>query len=93
MASQQKLRILVVDDDPSVLQLVSALLERSEIEPLTAQNASQAAAILRQQPLPDLVILDLMLPEISGIDFLKQIRAKSIFDDLPVLILSALADP
>lgn len=63
------------------------------MEPISAINATEAAQILRQPPLPDLVVLDLMLPEISGIDFLKQMRSKSLFDALPVIILSALADP
>jgi two-component system phosphate regulon response regulator PhoB len=88
-----KPRILIVDDDPALQQLVSSLLQRSDMEPLNATTASEAAAALKSDPLPDLLILDLMLPEISGIQFLKQIRGKSRFDDLPVIILSALADP
>jgi two-component system phosphate regulon response regulator PhoB len=86
-------RILIVDDDPALQQLVSSLLRRSGMEPLNATTASEAATTLKSDPLPDLLILDLMLPEISGIQFLKQIRSKSRFDDLPVIILSALADP
>lgn len=39
------------------------------------------------------MLLDLMMPEVSGIEFLKQVRAKRQFDELPVIILSALADP
>jgi len=87
------LRILVVDDDDGVQKLVGTLLQRSNMLPIVAMSASEAAQILRQQPLPDLMLLDIMLPEISGIDFLKQMRAKTVFDKLPVVILSALADP
>jgi DNA-binding response OmpR family regulator len=43
--------------------------------------------------MPDVMILDLMLPDVSGIEFLRQMRAKEVFDTIPVLILSALADP
>lgn len=94
MSSERtKPRILVVDDDASLQRLVATLLERAEMEPLQAMNASEAAAILRTPPLPALVILDMMLPEISGIDFLKQMRSRNVYDDLPVVILSALADP
>ncbi|MCS7070767.1 MAG: response regulator [Anaerolinea sp.] len=89
----EKRRVLAVDDDPELLQLVIALLKRINIETIGAENAVQAAQILRQPPLPDLLILDLMLPDISGIDFLKQMRARPIFDNLPVLVLSALAEP
>lgn len=89
----RKPRILIIDDDPSLQQLVKVLIERAGMEPISALNAVEAAQILRQRPLPDLVILDMMLPEVSGIDFLKQMRARTVFDALPVIILSALADP
>ncbi|MCA9914987.1 MAG: response regulator [Anaerolineae bacterium] len=88
-----KPRILVVDDDPALQKLVVALLTRAGMETVTAMNASEAALILRHPPLPSLMLLDLMMPEISGIEFLKQVRAKPHFDHLPVIILSALADP
>lgn len=93
MAAETKLRILVVDDDEGVQKLVGTLLSRSNMDPISAKSASEAAQILRQPPLPDLMLLDIMLPEISGIDFLKQMRGKTVFQDLPVIILSALADP
>lgn len=85
--------ILVVDDDPALQKLVVLLLQRAGFETISALNATEAGHILRRPPLPDLVLLDLMLPEISGIDFLKEIRAQSIYDNLPIIILSALADP
>lgn len=87
------LRILVVDDDDGVQKLVGTLLNRSRMDAIRAMTATEAAQILRQPPLPDLMLLDIMLPEISGIDFLKQMRSKTVFDELPVIILSALADP
>ncbi|GAB4519453.1 MAG: hypothetical protein OHK0046_28320 [Anaerolineae bacterium] len=93
MSEQSTPRILVVDDDPELQKLVSALLKRAGMEPLSAETAAGGAQILRTPPLPDAVILDLMLPDMSGIDFLKQMRAKNVFDDVPVVILSALADP
>jgi DNA-binding response OmpR family regulator len=89
----EKRRVLAVDDDVELLQLVVTLLKRVNIETIGAENAVQAAQILRQPPLPDLLILDLMLPDISGLDFLKQMRARPVFDNLPVLVLSAMAEP
>lgn len=91
--SNTEIRILIVDDDEAVLHLVEKMLARVGYTPLLAQNAMQAAAILKQQPLPNLVILDMMLPDVSGMEFLRQMRSKPTFDNLPVLILSALADP
>lgn len=84
---------MIVDDDEALQKLVTVLVERAEMVPISAMNATEAARLLRQPPLPDLMVLDLMLPEISGIDFLKQMRTKEMFDNLPVIILSALADP
>lgn len=85
--------ILVVDDDPGVLKLVETLLTRAGMQPILAENAYAAAQALKSKPMPDLMVLDLMLPDVSGIEFLRQMRTKDVFDHLPVLILSALADP
>lgn len=93
MVAIEKRRVLAVDDDAELLELVITLLKRVNIETIGVENAIQAAQALRQPPLPDLLILDLMLPDISGIDFLKQMRSKTIFDSLPVLVLSAMAEP
>jgi DNA-binding response OmpR family regulator len=83
-----------VDDDPELQQLVRVLLARINVQNVvTADNATSAAKSLRTPPLPDLVILDLMLPDISGIEFLRQMRSKVAFDRVPVLVLSALIDP
>ena len=92
MASNRK-RVLVIDDDPELLQLVRVLLARINVEAIMAESAATAAQLLRAGPLPDLLILDMMLPDVSGVEFLRQMRAKPIYDDMPVLILSALIDP
>jgi DNA-binding response OmpR family regulator len=93
LVSSSRKRILVVDDDPELLQLVRVLLARLGVEVITSESALQAAQMLRTPPLPDLLILDLMLPDISGVEFLRQMRAKAAFDNLPVLVLSAMIDP
>lgn len=92
-ASVRKSMVLVIDDDPALQKLVVLLLQRAGFDTESALNATEGAAILRKKPLPDLVLLDLMLPEISGIDFLRQVRTQAHLDALPVIILSALADP
>lgn len=93
MTEQAKVRILVIDDDPAIQEMVRQLLGFHGWEAIQAMNATSGAAILRDQPLPDCVLLDLMLPDVSGLELLRQIRAKRVFDELPVIILSALADP
>ncbi len=85
-------RILLIDDDVDIQQLVRVLLGRIGAETLVADTAAFGAQILRRGPMPELLILDLMLPDISGLEFLRQLRSKRAFDDLPVLVLSALVE-
>ncbi len=92
MVETQK-RVLVVDDDQEILTLVRVLLSRLRVETVSVMSAADAAQRLKTPPLPDLLILDLMLPDVSGLEFLRQIRAKSIFDAIPILVLSATIDP
>ena len=86
-------RILVVEDEPAVQELIQVVLGRWGYELIPALRAAAAAEILRSQPLPDLVLLDLMLPDVNGLEFLRQMRTNKMFDNLPVIIVSALADP
>ena len=93
MTEQRKPRILVIDDDPSLQELVTQLLNLTGFEIISALTAAEGAAALRKHPLPDCVLLDLMLPDVSGLELLRQIRAKAAFDPLPIIILSTLAEP
>ena len=92
MASEGKKRILVIDDEPDIQELIRLILERFGYELIPALNVNTAVEVLRQKPLPDLVLLDMMLPDIDGLELLRQIRETKVFDDLPVIIVSALAD-
>lgn len=91
MSSERK-QILLIDDDVEIQQLVRVLLRRVGAETLVAGTATLAAQILRVQPLPALLILDLMLPDMGGLELLRQLRSKRAFDAMPVLILSAIID-
>lgn len=78
-------RVLVVDDEPMVLEVVTAYLERDGFEVVTATNGREALAAI-EKARPDLVVLDVMLPEIDGFDVLGRIRRTS---DTPVILLTA----
>jgi DNA-binding response OmpR family regulator len=93
VTSENKKRILVVDDDAELQELVRVLLASIGMDAVSAGTAAAAAQVLRHTPLPDLVLLDLMLPDVSGLELLRQIRGKEVFNNLPIIILSALADP
>ena len=85
-------RVIVVDDDPDILNLVSVLLQRIGVQVSTFADGRSAIRYLAQET-PDLIVLDLMLPDVDGLDILRQIRARSRFEEVPVLVLSAKADP
>lgn len=78
-------RILVVDDEPSIVELVSYNLRRSGYEVVTADNGEDGLRIAEQGGL-DLLILDVMLPGIDGFEVLRAVRRSS---DVPVLMLTA----
>jgi DNA-binding response OmpR family regulator len=85
-------RILVVDDDQGLLDLLERMLTRLGAVPSIVETGGEALEALKSQQF-DLVILDLMLPDIDGLDVLAQIREELHLDELPVIILSALANP
>lgn len=93
MAETPKKRILLVDDEHGIHDVVKVLLERAGLEVISAMTVATAVLILRSKPMPDLVLLDLMMPDVSGMELLRQMRATSVFDHLPIIILSAVADP
>lgn len=78
-------RVLVVDDEPMVLEVVTAYLERDGFEVTTASSGSEALNAIAAAR-PDLIVLDVMLPEIDGFDVLGRIRRTS---DTPVILLTA----
>ena len=78
-------RVLVVDDEPRILNFLSAKLRVSGYEVLTANNGVEALEQVQTQE-PDLVVLDVMMPRMDGFETLKELRA---FSSVPVIILSA----
>jgi DNA-binding response OmpR family regulator len=81
-----------VDDDPDLLLLLNKMLKRIGAETVMAENGESGLALLKAQHF-DLLVLDLMLPDIDGYEVLNRVRADKDLKDLPVLILSARADP
>ncbi len=86
MTSRRK--IMVVDDEKKIVQLVKAYLERDGYRVLAAYDG-QEALNLAQREKPDLVVLDLMLPGLSGLDVCRSLRQES---DVPIIMLTARAE-
>ena len=82
-------KILVIDDDTAVTDLLSVLL-RSQGFDVTATNSSSDGLSYIREDEPDLIVLDLMMPEIDGWEVCRSVRA---FSQVPIIVLSALNDP
>jgi len=82
---REPVRILVVDDDPSILKFVSANLTARGYAVTTASNGAQALDIIDRE-MPDLIILDIMMPRVDGLTLCQRVRE---FSSVPIIILSA----
>ena len=81
--------IFVIDDDTAVTDLLSVLLNTQGFQVWATNSSSEGLTQIREKK-PDLVILDLMMPEMDGWEVCKAVRA---FSDVPIIVLSALNDP
>lgn len=81
-------KILIVDDDPELLRLIGFALHRAGYRTIAAVNAEEALKKVSSEE-PDLVILDVMLPGVSGIDICRQLRSQAPTQVLPIIMLSA----
>jgi DNA-binding NarL/FixJ family response regulator len=81
-------RLLLIDDDPNLILLVKDYLEFRGYEVITAENGREALEIL-EQDIPDMIICDVMMPEMDGYTFVEQVRQNERTSWIPVLFLSA----
>lgn len=87
--SQEKPLILVVDDNEQNLELIVAYLEDVECQTISASNGMDALDII-QRKTPDLVLLDVMMPKISGFEVCRRIKNNPQTADVPVIMVTAL---
>jgi phosphate regulon transcriptional regulator PhoB len=85
-------RILVADDEKDIVELVAYNLEREGFALLKAHDGRRALEMVRKEK-PDLVILDLMMPEIPGMDVCRMIRGLAETAAIPIIMLTAKSDP
>src|SRR5437660_7432876 len=82
------LRILVVDDEPDVRIMFSHLLKQSGYETVEAADGKAAIDAARRED-PDLILMDLMMPVMSGVEATKQIRKMEGFSEIPIIAVTA----
>jgi CheY-like chemotaxis protein len=81
--------VLSVDDEPDVLELVQLVLSRAGFEVKTACSALDALRVLREEGPPLIAVIDVAMPELSGLDLVRVLRGRPDTEDLPVVFLSA----
>jgi DNA-binding response OmpR family regulator len=84
-------KILVCDDDPGILDMLEFILEETGHHIITEKDSLNVKAILDREK-PDLILLDLWMPVLSGDQVLKTIRANPLIAQLPVIVISASRD-
>jgi len=91
MKSKKDFCILVVDDSTTNVVLLEAIFYERGYKIETAYNAKEAYAIIEKQT-PDLILLDLLMPQINGFDLFKQLRKNKNTKNTPVIVVSAATD-
>jgi len=80
--------IMVVDDNPDIITIVRTILEGKGFKVLSASSGAECLATLKTQK-PDLIVLDIMMPDMDGLEVLTRLKATSEFSNVPVVLLTA----
>ncbi|MEP5764178.1 MAG: response regulator [Halieaceae bacterium] len=83
-------RLLIVDDEPTNIQILSGILQDGYL--LTAATSGKKALELAAAQTPDLILLDMMMPEMDGIDVCRALKADEKTRDIPVIFVTAMTD-
>ncbi|MBB5016316.1 phosphate regulon transcriptional regulator PhoB [Rehaibacterium terrae] len=81
-------RILIVDDEPAIREMVAFALRKGEYEPVHAGDAREAQAAIAEK-VPDLILLDWMLPGTSGLELARRWRKEDLTREIPIIMLTA----
>ncbi|MEY3830861.1 MAG: hypothetical protein RIS40_666 [Pseudomonadota bacterium] len=86
-----KANILIVEDESPILELLALNISQAGYNPLRAISAEHAEKLINEA-LPDIILLDWMLPGMSGIDFAKKLRSNALTKTIPIIMLTARSD-
>jgi two-component system, OmpR family, response regulator VicR len=90
---KEKRRIMVADDDPAILRLVSAILEKENCTVVTARDGREAYKILQSDPDFTAAIFDVVMPHISGPELVRFMKTEKRLMKIPVMMMTAEQDP
>jgi two-component system response regulator VicR len=88
--AEEKKRVLCIEDDAEMIDLIRLILERKGFEVLEAVGGKEGLEVSRRE-VPDLILLDLMMPEVDGWEVFRQLRADEQLKDIPVIVVTAKA--
>jgi CheY-like chemotaxis protein len=88
--STGKKTVLIVDDEPDVLTFLSTLLEDNGYATVTAENGEGALARVKESP-PDLITLDITMPETSGVRFYRDMKESEAWRHIPIVIVTGIS--
>jgi CheY-like chemotaxis protein len=91
MAEERRYRVLVVDDQEDILRTIELMLQKSPFDPVTVASGHEALEIAAKQEF-DLMLLDILMPEISGISLCVRLRRIPHLEHVPVVVLTAAND-
>lgn len=81
-------KILIVDDEPNIILSLDYLVRKNGFEPFIARNGTEALAIARSE-IPDLILLDIMMPDIDGYQVCRSLKKDALFEHTKIVFLSA----
>ena len=90
--NENKPVVMVVDDDSLATRAVVQILERQGYRMLAAESGPECLSLLADGTTPDVLVLDVKMPEMSGLDVCRTIRSDGRFDDMPIILLTGCDD-
>ena len=88
-SEQEQPQLLVVDDDHDILRIVQFFLSKQKFKVHTANNGEEALAVLEVNPDIELILSDVMMPKLNGLELLKKVRSNEKYSEIPMILISA----
>jgi DNA-binding response OmpR family regulator len=92
MQNEQKKRVMIVDDEPNIIMSLDFLIKKAGYELFIARNGTEAMELLKNET-PDLIILDIMMPDIDGYEVCQFVKSSEAHQHVKVIFLSAKSKP
>jgi CheY-like chemotaxis protein len=91
-ANSRPRTVMIIDDDEAITELLVMILNRQGLNVVSVASGQEGLDFLVSGNTPDLIITDMMMPEMDGVEFLKRVRSNPKTRDIPVIVSSALED-